>query len=196
MKNFTLFKNSLITLGAASMLATAIAMTVSPSAGLAAALEAKIVNGIPVPTDLTSNSAEDGPFMVTEEGTVSASVSDVAEFYRSELAKLSWKEDKGNAKLGDAGGELRFISPEGPARLVLANANDQTQFTLTLHKAEAAKQSGLLPADGKTKVMFGNATNGEAVVNIDNKSVKIAAHTGEDGRGVPTLELKPGSFTY
>jgi hypothetical protein len=197
MKSLATFKKNLISFGAASMLAVAVSMTLTPSVSFAAvALEAQMESGLPVPTQNTMKSVEQTPFMVTSQTTVSAGVEDVAAFYRAELAKLNWTEDKSKEVMSADGAALAFMSPDGPAQLTLVKSGDNTEAKLFLRKVEAAKKSGLMPGDGQTKVMLGNFLDGEAVMTINNQSIKIAAHAGETGFDGPSFEMKPGTYAY
>lgn len=197
MKSSTTFRKTLINFGAAGILAAAATMALAPSAAYAAvALEAKIENGLPLPKQNTMQSTEQTPYQIISQVAVAASVEDVAAFYRAELAKLSWQEDKSKEVMNTQGAALQFTSLEGPATLTLVSTGTETQIKLSLRKVEAAKKSGLLPAEGQTKVMFGSFIDNDAVVRIDGQSIKLSAHQGETSLDGPTVDLKPGTYTY
>ena len=197
MKNVNTFKKNLITFGVASLITAAVIMTSTASMSFAATtLEAQIESGLPVPTQNISKSMEQTPFLATSMVVVKADINDVTEFYRTELAKLKWQEDKTHANMSATGGELNFVNPEGTARLLLATTEEGTQATLSTRSVEGAKKSGLMATEGNTKIILGNFADGDAVISIDNQSIKIAAHAGEMEPDGPSLELKPGSYSY
>jgi hypothetical protein len=196
MMKFNMLKKTMITLSAASFLAIAATMALPSSAAFAAAIEAQVENGLPFPKQNTMQSTEQTPFVVTSQATVAASAEDVVAFYRAELAKLNWQEDTSKTVLTSEGAALQFNSPEGPAQLTLVSTGNAINIKLSLRKQEQAKKSGLLPAEGQTKVMFGNFMDSEAVVNINARSIKVGAHAGESGTDGPTVDLEPGTYSY
>ena len=171
-------------------------MTMSDNAFAAVALEATVEHGLPVPSRTSMKSMEQTPFLVTSMVTVSAGLQDVAALYRAELAKLNWQEDAAKAVMTDAGAAMSFTTPDGPAQLTLVATGAETQVNLSLRKTEAARASGLLPADGQTKVTLGNFLDSEATVTINNQVFKIAAHAGEMALDGPSFDMTPGSYAY
>jgi hypothetical protein len=197
MKNLTALKKALVNISAASLLAITATMALAQSHAYAAvALEAKIESGLPVPAQNSMQGTEKTPLQITSQATVAASVEDVAAFYRAELAKLNWQEDKSKEIMNAQGAVLQFTSPEGPATLTLVCTGSDTQIKLSLRKVEAAKKSGLLAPEGQTRVMFGSFIDNDAVVTIGGQSIKLSAHQGETSLDGPTVDLKPGTYTY
>jgi hypothetical protein len=79
---------------------------------------------------------------------------------------------------------------------VLTYKNGETTSVLSLRKTEEARKSGLLPPDGKIKLLFGNMLEQDAVLTIGKTTVKIGAGLGSKKPDGPTLEIAPGKHTY
>lgn len=165
-------------------------------AKLVTELTAEERSGLPVPAPHSVSGSEKSLFRLSVNATVPASTETVLAFYRRELAKIEWKEQAGSAVLSADRADVAFTSPHGPARLVLTYKNGETTSVLSLRKTEEARKSGLLPPDGKIKLLFGNMLEQDAVLTIGKTTVKIGAGLGSKKPDGPTLEIAPGKHTY
>lgn len=159
-------------------------------------LTAEERSGLPVPAPSSVSGSEKSLFRLSVNATVPASTETVLAFYRRELGKLDWKEEAGSAVVSAERAEVGFTSPQGPGRLVLTHKSGETTSVLTVRKTEEARKAGLLPPDGKTKLVFGNILEQDAVLTIDKTKVKIGAGLGGKKADGPTLEIAPGKHTY
>ena len=89
---------------------------------------------------------------------------------------------------------VNFATPQGAAVLKLGRKDKETTVSLAVRNPAAATKAGVMPKPGQVKVVFGNMTEGEAVVTIAGKTVKIAAGIGVKKPDGPTLDLKPGKY--
>jgi len=61
---------------------------------------------------------------------------------------------------------------------------------------ELARQHGIAPKSGMSKLLFGNSTQAPASVVVDGKTHQLKAHEGmEDPKSAQKIELKPGKHT-
>jgi hypothetical protein len=154
---------------------------------------------LPVPTrishrELTSHHA-DGvkvPIRRTLKASIPAELSDVLAFYRTELAKLGWREVADGAAVAAELTELTFVSPEGPATLKLGRAKDETTVNLVQRNTEAAAKANFLPLPGQARLIFGYLVPDMASLAINDQTIKIAGGVNHP----QTLDLPPGTYSY
>lgn len=133
------------------------------------------------------------PFRRELNANVPLSLADVLGFYRRELGKLNWKENKGAVIAADHAA-ITFTAPEDPAQLKLGRKDGETTVKLTAKDPGAAEKAGILPKTGQVKIMFGNINAAEAAITFNNKTIKVAAGTkAPDG---PALDVAPGKYKY
>ncbi len=167
-------------------------------------LEPEETSGLPVPKKHTLSSngtmADQGsqaPFRRELIVRVPANLDVVLAFYRRELGKRQWQELPQGAVVKPDKVVLAFAAPDGPAMLILGRADGETTVSLTQKIPAEAAKSGLLPAPGRAKLMFGNMGDTEAAIVINAKTVKMPPGTGGPKSPTgPTLELPPGKYKY
>jgi hypothetical protein len=99
-------------------------------------------------------------------------------FYRAALGKRGWTENDGAVVAPDRA-VIAFTTTDGPALLRLARQDDKTIADLSLRKPAVAT-AGLLPKPGRVRLMLGNKTDEEAVVTVNERTIRLAAHAGEE----------------
>lgn len=150
--------------------------------------------GLPVPKRHTMAEGTRTPFRQELKANVPLDLTVVLNFYRRELEKRSWKVvDKGPVAASDKA-LVTFTTPDGAAVLKLGRKDNETTVSLAVRNPDAATKAGIMPKPGQVKVLFGNLTEGEAVVTIAGKTVKIAAGIGVKKPDGPTLDLAPGKY--
>ena len=150
-------------------------------------------DGLPIPDGLGNTGSTKTMFSHAVNFSAPNSVAEIVTFYRTELAKLGWKEDA--AKVSDSAAELAFTAPDGPAKLTVARNGDMSDAELTVNDKSNAAKSPLAPKPGMVKLVFGNMTDKAADVAIAGKHVKLAAMQGSAGPDGPTLDVPPGKLT-
>ena len=135
------------------------------------------------------------PFRRELNANVPLSLADVLGFYRRELGKLNWKENKGAVIAADHAA-ITFTAPEGPAQLKLGRKDGETTVKLTVKDPGAAEKAGILPKAGQVKIMFGNINAAEAAITFNNKTIKVAASAGTKAPDGPALDVAPGKYKY
>jgi hypothetical protein len=167
-------------------------------------LEPEETSGLPVPKKHTLSSngttADQGsqtPFRRDLIVSVPANLDVVLAFYRRELGKRKWQELPQSAIVKPDKVALAFAAPDGPAMLKLGRANGETTVSLIQKIPAEAAKSGLLPAPGRAKLMFGNIGDAEAAIVINAKTLKMPPGTGgPNSPHGPTFELPPGKYKY
>jgi hypothetical protein len=154
-------------------------------------LEAGEIGGLPVPTRSTQRGTERTGFRLVLNASVPADAASVLAFYRRELGKRDWKED-GAATVA----ETRFVTPDGPATLVLTGKGDETVVKLVHRKPAEAQKAGLLPKPGQARLVMANVLDTETVITIDKRTIKVGPQVGARQPDGPTLDLKPGKYTF
>jgi hypothetical protein len=118
------------------------------------------------------------------------------------LSKRGWSENAGAVvEPGDA--VITFATADGPALLRLTHRDGRTIADLSLRKP-ATTNADILPMPGQARLLLGNAANEEAVITINEQTIKLAARAGlkltddpETGRKSPDsqeINLQPGKY--
>ena len=164
--------------------------------GAAPDLEAEDSGGLPVPKDHTLSEGSQTPFRRQVTASVPADLAAVLAFYRRELGKLNWTEDKKGTVVATNRAVVAFTSPDGPAVLKLDRKNGETGINLAVRNPQAATSAGIMPKAGQSRVLLGNAMPVDAAITINNKTVKVAGGVGTKGPDGPSLDLAPGKYAY
>jgi hypothetical protein len=98
---------------------------------------------------------------------------------------------------------IAFTTADGPALLRLTHQDDRTIADLSLRKP-AATNADILPMPGQVRLLLGNDTDEEAVITINELTIKLAAGAGSKltddpatGRKSPDsqeINLPPGKY--
>lgn len=159
-------------------------------------LEADESGDLPVPKDHTLSDGSQTPFRRQVTASVPADLAAVLAFYRRELGKLGWTEDKMAAAAISNRAVIAFTSPDGPAVLKLERKNGETDINLAVRNPQAATSAGIMPKAGQSRLLLGNAMPMDAAITINNKTVKVAGGVGTKGPDGPSLDLVPGKYPY
>ena len=131
------------------------------------------------------------PLRTRLEATVPADVSNVLAFYRSELGKLGWREQRDGAVISADHVQLAFVSPLGPGMLALDRKDSGTTVHLVQKNASVATNANVMPEPGEAMLVFSNISETEATLTINDRTLKRAA-----GSHAVALDLKPGKYSY
>lgn len=121
-------------------------------------------------------------------------------FYRLELSERGWSENAG-AVVGPDGAVIVFTTSDGPAQLRLTRQDDRTIADLSLRKPPLTN-AGIKPMPGQVRLLLGNATKEEAVITINEQTIKLAAGlelmddsvTGRKPHDSQEINLPPGRY--
>ena len=125
----------------------------------------------------------------------------VLQFYRGELGKRGWTENA-DGTVGPDRAEVTFTTTDGPALLRLTRQNDRTVADLSRRKPAAA-DSGLRPKPGQARLRLGNTRDEEAIITINERTIKLAAKadnltddtkTASKSPDNVNLDLPPGKY--
>jgi hypothetical protein len=99
---------------------------------------------------------------------------------------------------------IAFTTTDGPALLRLIREDDRTIADLSLRKPGAVEKADILASPGQARLMLGNQTEEEAVITINEQTIKLAARAGNNltdaadaGRkspDSPEIDLPPGKL--
>ena len=154
---------------------------------------------MPVPTRASHSSYStsrasgiETPFRVELKAQVPAELSDVLDFYRTELGKRGWQEKPEGARVAADRALLVFASPKGPGTLTLDRTKGETNVDLVQRNAEVAAKANFQPASGQARLIFGYLRPDVASLVINDQTIEIAG-----GENHPqTLDLPPGTYSY
>jgi len=131
------------------------------------------------------------PLRTKLEATVPAELGNVLAFYRTELGKLGWQEQRDGAVVSADHVQLAFVSPVGPGMLALDRRDNGTTVNLVQKNVSVATNANVMPEPGEAKLVFSNISETDATLTINDRTIKRAAGT----RAV-SLDLQPGKHSY
>jgi hypothetical protein len=154
-------------------------------------LELSEATGLPLPKGRVLTTEKNSPLIKSVHAEMPRDLASVLRFYRVELSKRGWTEKEGAVVEPDRAVNA-FTTSDGPALLRLVHQDDRTIADLSLRKGDAVKKVDILPSAGQVKLMLGNTTDEEAVIAINERTIKLAARARlPDG---PEIDLPPGKF--
>ena len=161
-----------------------------------------LATGLPRPKPWVLTAGKNSPFIKSVHVETPLDLAAALGFYRVELSRRGWTEN-GGAVVEPDRAVIAFTTSDGPALLRLIHQDDRTIADLSLRKPAAAN-AGILPSPGRVRLMLGNATDEEAVITINEQTIRLAARAGrrltddpETGRksmGSPRIDLPPGKY--
>ena len=151
-----------------------------------------LVTALPLPKPWVLKTARNSAFIKSVHVETPLDLASVLGFYRVELSKRGWMENDG-AVVDPDRAVIAFTTFDGPALLRLVHQDDRTIADLSLRKPAAIFEQGdIQPSPGQVKLMFGNATDEDAVITINQQTIKLAA--GAKLRKSPQIDLPPGNY--
>ncbi|MGX1164388.1 hypothetical protein AB7M16_000654 [Bradyrhizobium sp. USDA 372] len=133
--------------------------------------------GLPLPSGWALMTANNSPFIRSAHVEMPLDLKTVLTFYRAALAESGWTEAEGAVIEADRA-VIAFTTSDGPASLRLIQQDGKTIADLSQRKRRVAA-SGFLPKPEHGRLMLGNRTDDAAVVTVNDRIVKLAAHAGE-----------------
>ena len=169
-------------------------------AATAQAAEDDFVTGLPRPKPWLLTTSKDLTFIKAFHIETPLDLAAVLSFYRLALSRRGWSENNGVVVEPD-GAVIAFTTSDGPALLRLTRQGDRTIADLSLRKP-ADPNGAILPMPGQVRLLLGNATDEEAVVAINEQTIKLAARAKlteapARGRKAPDgqeINLSPGKY--
>ena len=158
-------------------------------------VELSKATGLPLPKGRLLTTEKNSPLIKSVHAEMPLDLASVLRFYRVELKKRGWTENDGAVVEPDRA-VIAFTTSDGPALLRLIRQDDRTIADLSLRKQgvveSAVAKADILPSPGQVKLMLGNTTDEEAVIAINEQTIKLAAKAAlRDG---PQIDLPPGRF--
>jgi methionine-rich copper-binding protein CopC len=158
------------------------------------------VTALPLPKPWVVRTAKDSPFLKSIHVETPLDLAAVLGFYRVELSRRGWTENDGAVVAPDRA-VITFTTTDGPALLRLIHQDGRTIADLSLRKPADVEKTDILPSPGQVKLMFGNQTDEEAVITINEQTIALAARAGRElanaGRKLqdsPKIDLPPGKY--
>ena len=151
-------------------------------------LEVEEANGLPFPKPYTEKVATKTGFRTEVKTTVSADLDRILAFYRTELGKKGWTEDRGKSQTLVDKASLVFTTPDGPANLEISTMSTGTSSHLILRLPKEAEARGLMPKPGKAMLVMSNAMEEPVSVTLAGKTYKLGSLSGTNGATSATTE--------
>jgi hypothetical protein len=156
------------------------------------------VTGLPRPKPWLLTTAKDTMFIKAFHLETPLDLAAVLRFYRVALGKRGWSEN-GGAVVEPDGAVIAFTTSDGPALLRLTRQDDRTIADLSLRKP-ADPKNAILPMPGQVRLLLGNDTDEEAVITVNEQTIKLAARaklaeapaTGRKSPDSQEINLPPG----
>ncbi len=150
----------------------------------------------PVPLGSDEVSSQSSPYRTVISGSHAADLATMTEFYRDQLAQSGWEEKADATKTTEKTASISFDN-DGTTLLVdLRSVDGATEFAIASRNEERAKKDKVVPETGQAKVVFGNATEAEIVIAIDDTEYKISVGVGSHGpTDAKKIDIKPGKHT-
>jgi len=158
-------------------------------------VELSKATGLPLPKGRLLTTEKNSTLIKSVHAEMPLDLASVLRFYRVELKKRGWTEN-GGAVVEPDRAVIAFTTSDGPALLRLIHQDKKTIADLSLRKQDAAEsavaKADTLPSPGQVKLMLGNTTDEEAVIAINEQTIRLAAQAAlPDG---PQIDLPPGRF--
>ncbi|MVT74546.1 hypothetical protein GPL20_16135 [Bradyrhizobium cajani] len=134
--------------------------------------------GLPLPGGWSLMTANNSPFIRSAHVETPLDLKTVLGFYRAALANSGWTETDGAVVEADRA-VIAFTTSDGPASLRLTRQDGKTIADLSLRKRRVATAE-FLPKPEQGRLMLGNKTDDAAVVTVNERTIKLAAHAGEN----------------
>ncbi|MDN5004876.1 hypothetical protein ACFQZO_28895 [Bradyrhizobium sp. GCM10027634] len=158
--------------------------------------------GLPLPGGWDLMTANNSPFIRSAHVETPLDLAAVLGFYRAALDDRGWTENEGAAIEPDRI-VIGFTTADGPGSLRLTRRDGKTIADLSLRKRPVAT-AGFLPKPEQGRLMLGNNTDGAAVVTVNERTIRLAAHAGKNlansddaAAELPEsqkLDLSPGKY--
>jgi hypothetical protein len=150
----------------------------------------------PVPFGSDEVSSQSSPYRTVISGSHGADLATMTEFYRGQLVESGWDEKADATKTTERTASMSFDN-DGTALLVdLRTVDGATEFAITSRNVERAKKDEIVPESGQAKMVFGNATEADIVIVIDDTEYKIGVGVGSNGPAdAKKIDIKPGKHT-
>ena len=153
-------------------------------------------SGLPVPKRRTVMTGDSAPYRNSVHVETPLDLSVVLGFYRAVLSKRGWTEDVQRAVVKADRAQLAFATADGPGLLKAVRQGANTVVDLSQRDPDGAAKVGLLPTTEQSKVMLGNLLDEEAVITINNRTIKVAAGVARTSPDGPKIDLPPGKYKY
>jgi hypothetical protein len=171
----------------------------SPAADSDAApgeLVAEEIDGLPIPDNNSNRSSQGSKYRKSIQTTVPAELKAVLEFYRRELGSRGWKEDSKAAAVEPEQAKLSFTGDDGELSVQLERQGKSVAINLTVRYTARAKADGLLPKPNQARLILGNISEKDVVIQVNKKEHKVAAGAGaKDPKDGIIVDLPPGKCT-
>lgn len=142
-------------------------------------------------THTTNMVGIEAPLRTRLETTVPAGLDDVLAFYRTELEKRGWQEQRDGTVIAADHVQLVFVSPLGPGALELDRKDSSTSVHLVQKNADTAIRAKVMPEPGQAMLVLSNLSETDVVLGINERTIRRGA-----GANAVSLDLPPGQYSY
>lgn len=134
---------------------------------------------VPLPEGYHEASGGGTEYRKSMTAKIRMSLQEVQEFYEAQAKAKNWQFDTKASKKNPNGSiVMAYIRAGGPTTVVLTPKGKETTIEISVVNLEAAKRDGMLPEEGKCRLIMANAFNQEIVITIGKTDYKIKAGRG------------------
>jgi len=147
---------------------------------------------VPFPEGIENAGSEGSKFRKKYSALVRKPLSDVAAFYRQELAAKGWKRPDTDS----ADDSMQFKNDSMELSVALKKQGTNTAVEIIARDIALAKQEGVLPEPGKGRLVLANENSVAVVFMIGKTSYSLKAGQGaKDFKQAVKFSLAPGEYT-
>ncbi|MEX2138609.1 MAG: hypothetical protein WD894_05070 [Pirellulales bacterium] len=147
---------------------------------------------VPFPEGIENVGREGSKFRKTYSGVVGMPLTEVASFYRQELAAKGWKRQDAES----ADDTMRFKNDKIELSVVLKQERGKTAIEVITRDIALARQEGILPEPGKGRLILGNANNVAVTFSIGTANYTLKPGQGaKDQKQALNYSVAPGAYT-
>ncbi len=134
---------------------------------------------VPLPEGFHESSGGGSRYRKTMTAKIKMSLQEVQDFYEAQAKARKWQVDAAASKKNPDGSiVMAYTRADGPVTVVLTPTGNETTIEISVVNIEAAKTDGILPEEGKCRLMMANGFNQQIVITIGKTDYKI-----QPGRG-------------
>lgn len=162
-------------------------------------LTAEDKDGLPVPSDYTEYTGEQGPFRSGLTAVSPSALKAVLALYRAELTARRWAELPATVAPTDQKAALLFQDPQqGQLALNLSrNSAGGTHISLVIRDEAGARAAGALPPPGKARVYFANPGDAEVTFTIAGQEIKAPVDSPDATMAdAKYIDVSPGKLAF
>jgi hypothetical protein len=152
-----------------------------PKGKTIAAEKVKEVSGMPLPPGNHGQSVESTEYRQSVETRVASNLDAVAAFYHKELSERRWRETSTSQAADKNSIVMAFASSDGTLSATLVRDGKDVKVSLVTRHPDAAQRDGLVPPEGRARLLVANGLAGDVTVTINGSPFVVPQGAGKNG---------------